>query len=363
MLNPAPRVSVIMGVYNGEAFLDDAVRSVVAQTCPDWELVLVDDGSTDGTGALADRWAAADARVRVIHQPNSGKPASARNRGIRDARGEVIAFLDGDDLYHPDKLATQMAVFDARPEVGAVFHDYRWFKSGLSPEQGLRYLERQHYLTRASAFFSLHVVGSIDVFVGTRDLIKFMSTEQIGIHTSAIAVRRAVLASLDQPPFDESLPHGEDNHLWLRIARQTILACVNRPLSYYRHHPDSWVNSKTRGIQAMGSFLVKSDMLRRVEPTLSPAERPLYRERIAEYWYGIGYRCLVGGLVPEARESFRASLRRTRAPRLVFRCLKGLLVSRLPRALTRAWWRATDGGEFEVKKDPEARRFAESSPR
>lgn len=355
MVNSRPRVSVVMAVYNGERFLDEAVRSVVEQAFPDWELVVVDDGSTDATPALLDAWARQEPRVRVFRQPNSGRPASARNHGIREARGDVIAFLDGDDLYHPDKLGAQVAVLDARPDVGGVFHEYCVFRSGSPPEKGLRYLEREHFLTRAAAYFTRTRVGSAEVFVGTGNLIKFMSTELVGIHTSTIAVRRGVLDSLDQPPFDESLPHAEDIHLWVRIARATVLACLDRPLSYYRYHLDSWVTTNSRRTLALGSFLVKSDMLRRLEPLLSPAERPVYRERIARYWYAIGYHCVVGGLGSEARLCFRESLARTRAPGLVLRCLKGLSVSLLPRAVTRAWWRATEGGEFEVRHGPGGR--------
>ncbi len=74
-MGSTPRVSVIIGVYNAEPYLDDTIRSVVEQTYRDWELIVVDDGSTDQSGAIADRWAVREPRIRVIHQPNSGLPA------------------------------------------------------------------------------------------------------------------------------------------------------------------------------------------------------------------------------------------------------------------------------------------------
>lgn len=93
-------ISIIVPAYNAARWLPAAVSSVVTQTDPDWELILVDDGSKDNTGALCDSIAAADRRIRVLHTPNGGLSA-ARNRGIDAAQGEWLTFLDADDLLHP----------------------------------------------------------------------------------------------------------------------------------------------------------------------------------------------------------------------------------------------------------------------
>jgi len=100
----APVASVIVAAYNAEAFLVEAVRSVLAQTLTRLEVIVVDDASSDGTLALARRLAAEDARVRVVAQPENRGPGAARNRGIAEARGEWIAVLDSDDGYEPDRL-------------------------------------------------------------------------------------------------------------------------------------------------------------------------------------------------------------------------------------------------------------------
>ena len=96
-------VSIIVPAYNAERWLPAAVRSVLAQTEQDWELVLVDDGSTDATPGLCDGYVASDARIRVEHTPNAGVSA-ARNRGLKLCRGQWILFLDADDVMHPDML-------------------------------------------------------------------------------------------------------------------------------------------------------------------------------------------------------------------------------------------------------------------
>ena len=95
------RVSIIVPVYNAEKYLRECVESVLGQTLSDIELILVDDGSTDGSPALCDRYAVQDHRVKVIHKPN-GRAASARNAGLRAASGEYVAFVDADDWISPD---------------------------------------------------------------------------------------------------------------------------------------------------------------------------------------------------------------------------------------------------------------------
>jgi glycosyltransferase involved in cell wall biosynthesis len=120
----APRVSIITIFLDEEQFLDEAIASVAAQTFDDWELLLVDDGSTDRSTTIArEAAAAAPSRIRYVQHPggtNRGMSAS-RNRGIAEARGELIAFIDGDDVWLPEKLSEQVAVFDAEPEAEMVY--------------------------------------------------------------------------------------------------------------------------------------------------------------------------------------------------------------------------------------------------
>jgi glycosyltransferase involved in cell wall biosynthesis len=117
----APAVSVVIPTYNQPTLLTEAVRSVLAQTFQDFEVVVVDDGCTDDT---ADRIGAlGDARVRLVRQPNGGVGA-ARNRGIDEARGRYLAFLDHDDWWLPQKLATQVAFLDAHPACVAAVVPY-----------------------------------------------------------------------------------------------------------------------------------------------------------------------------------------------------------------------------------------------
>ncbi len=111
-----PGISVIVPVYQAEKFLPACVESVTNQTFSDWELLLVDDGCTDRSPAICDRFAAADSRIRALHQPKNAGVSEARNRGLREARGEFIAFLDADDAFEPQTLEI---LWNLRAQAGA----------------------------------------------------------------------------------------------------------------------------------------------------------------------------------------------------------------------------------------------------
>ena len=129
-------VSCIVPVYNGETFLAEALDSIIAQSEPPFEIIVVDDGSTDGTPEVIRRYGE---RIRYERQDNAG-PAAARNTGLGLANGELIAFLDADDLWHAEKLARQSARFIARPELGISLtrgHNF-WIPELAHEEERLR---------------------------------------------------------------------------------------------------------------------------------------------------------------------------------------------------------------------------------
>jgi glycosyltransferase involved in cell wall biosynthesis len=152
-------VSCIVAVFNGERFLKEALDSILAQTYQPLEAIVVDDGSTDGTLAVAAEYGE---RIRTLWQPNAGPPM-ARNLGLKAARGEFLAFLDADDLWHPEKLARQMARFQARPELDLCVTHIRNFWMPEVGEEEARFVDHrlsqpvpgyvtQTLLARRSAF-------------------------------------------------------------------------------------------------------------------------------------------------------------------------------------------------------------------
>ncbi|MCC6536728.1 MAG: glycosyltransferase [Bryobacterales bacterium] len=208
------KVSVIMPVLNGEKYIGEAVASIAAQTYRPIELVLVDDGSSDGTQAAA-RAAAAGLEVRVVrHETPQGIPRSM-NDGVRHATGGFIAFLDHDDSWFPEFAATQMAYLHAHPETGMVHSDFQTIDSaGAVLEESVSVSRRRGARPTGQVFAQLFMDSFI---VGNSVMIRRECFEKVGM-------------------FDESLRWG-DYHLWMRIARQYRVDYVPQVLTRYRQHP------------------------------------------------------------------------------------------------------------------------------
>src|SRR5215217_3780270 len=116
----SPKVTVITPVYNGERYIEGAIASLLAQSFQDWELVIIDDGSSDSTPQILEKLA--DPRIRVFRQENAGE-ANARNVGLDQATGEYISFLDADDLYLPTALEDLSSFLDSHPEFDVIYSD------------------------------------------------------------------------------------------------------------------------------------------------------------------------------------------------------------------------------------------------
>jgi glycosyltransferase involved in cell wall biosynthesis len=201
-----PTVSVVMAAKNYARFLPAAVESVLAQTVADWELLILDDGSTDDTPAAA-RPFLADRRVRYFRADKLGQPR-AKNLGIGLARGEYVAFLDADDAWLPSKLEKQLAVFAAHPEAGVVFcRRHLIDESGdLLPRPGSSPPPRGRVLDR-------------------------MFVQNFVCFSSAV-VRRDVFAHVGR--FDPEWDLAIDYDLWLRVAKHHAFDFVDEELVLYR---------------------------------------------------------------------------------------------------------------------------------
>jgi glycosyltransferase involved in cell wall biosynthesis len=124
-----PRVSVIIPTYNRAGFIGEAIQSVLDQTCTDWELIVVDDGSTDETAQVVAQFGE---RVTYVYQDNAGVSA-ARNAGLATARGELVSFLDSDDRMLPHNLETLVVLLDAQPKVSVAYGRYYWMNENGQP--------------------------------------------------------------------------------------------------------------------------------------------------------------------------------------------------------------------------------------
>jgi glycosyltransferase involved in cell wall biosynthesis len=119
----APTVTCVVIVYNGEAYLDEAIRSVIQQSSPDWQLIIADDGSSDASREIARRHAGVDSRIRLITHPDGGNHgmSATRNLGLSESRGDFVGFLDADDVWEATKIEEQLELFAQHPDVAMVY--------------------------------------------------------------------------------------------------------------------------------------------------------------------------------------------------------------------------------------------------
>ena len=227
---PAPRVSVVMPAYNAARYLDAAMRSALASDLTELELVLIDDGSTDGSLEIAR--GLADPRVVVITQRASGGPSRPRNVGIAHSRAPYVALLDADDLLKPDKLSSSVAALEENPRAVIAFADYERIDS-----EG-RMLDRTT-LTGYPVFQSLskHQVSGGWCLLPREEFARGLLFENF-IGTSGVILRRSALERVGTP-FDETLTFSEDRDLWFRLAHTGEALYCERVGHAYRVSPGS----------------------------------------------------------------------------------------------------------------------------
>ena len=198
-----PRVSVIIPTYNRRDFVREAIASVCAQTYRDFELIVVDDGSTDGTARIVEefRQGRADS-IQYIFQTNQGVSA-ARNHGVFRSSGELLAFLDSDDVWQPEKLATQIAFFNAQPTAQICQTQEVWLRHGLRVNPRNK-----------------HRKSGGDIFLRSLELCL--------VSPSAVMMQWTLFERMGG--FDEQLPACEDYDLWLRIAARLPVDLIALPL-------------------------------------------------------------------------------------------------------------------------------------
>lgn len=227
-----PRVSAIIIVRDGEAFIAEAIESVMAQSDVDWELVVVDDGSRDNTESIVLSFVAADPdRVRLIHHPahaNRGMSAS-RNLGIEQSTGEYIAFLDADDLWVPGKLAEQVAILDAEPRTALVYGRTQiWHSWQANPR-------------KADFFYRLGVASDVTHPPGVLFRLLLANTFQTPTTCNAMMRRTSVLAV---GGFDRRFHNMfEDQILFAKLLLRFPAHVSSRYWARYRQHDASTTSS------------------------------------------------------------------------------------------------------------------------
>jgi glycosyltransferase involved in cell wall biosynthesis len=216
-----PKVSVVIPTYNRERLIARAVESVLAQTFKDYEIILIDDGSTDQTKEILRSF---EGRIRYIYQTNAGI-SGARNRGIQESSGEYIAFLDSDDTWLPEKLAEQVRILDTRPEIGIVY-------------------ARMPIINEAGKQIGLK--PQAESGKNFDELIRLWGD----LPTSTVMVRKACFEKAGL--FDTTLPPMEDIDMWIRISRfYGLYEIEGKTLALYHYHDDQITKKRAKAYEAL----------------------------------------------------------------------------------------------------------------
>ncbi len=225
-----PMVSVIMPAHQAQQYIEAAIRSVMAQTVTDWELLVIDDGSTDGTAAIVSRLAREDRRVRLLSNRENLGAAESRNRGIQYSRGSYLAFLDGDDLWEPRKLEIQLAALEISG-AGLCCTSYGIIDGAGNPS-------KKDYLVPQRVTFSRLLRENI------------MGCSTVVLRRDALGAHRFPVGYLH-----------EDYGLWLQLLKAGVTAVGCRQvLAQWRSRPGS--RSGNKGKSAAGRWKIYRAHLR-----------------------------------------------------------------------------------------------------
>jgi glycosyltransferase involved in cell wall biosynthesis len=264
-----PAVTVIIPTFNRSRLLIEALTSVMDQTFRDSEIVVVDDGSTDDTQEALVPFAN---RIRYVRKANGGE-ASARNRGIQEARARRVAFLDSDDRWEPAFLETTMQHLDRHPELGLVAT-----ACSVVPEGHQRRRIRRAMLQ-----------GDLLLTLFSRNFIT----------ASAVLINRDCFAKVGF--FNEQLDQATDYDMWLKIARAYPIAFLNKPLCRWRRHEGNSSRDELRHRQCV---------LKVIEANCDPSRIPqaLYQRRRSRLWVSLGRVYLGLGRIEEGNACFREAI-------------------------------------------------------
>lgn len=272
-MSAQPTVSVIIPTFNGSQFISQTIDSVLVQDFNDFEIIVIDDESSDATPDIVSKY---KSPVRLINQTNSGV-CVARNRGIREARGSFIAFLDHDDYWFPNKLSSELAAFSVYPDAGVVFGKFhRWT---LAMETG-------HYPCPSTLSELSKPDGEDPDFTGWIYHQMLLDSQVL---TSAALARVDIFKKCGA--FDESLPFSEDWEFWLRVSRQFQFVKLRQTTTLYRQHPTQgsrWIRPVDYATQLIEHAIKEYGL---IGPDGKSVDRKALKKRMAvlNFWHGQGH--------------------------------------------------------------------------
>jgi teichuronic acid biosynthesis glycosyltransferase TuaG len=226
-------ISVIMPVYNAGKFIDEAVESVVSQSYANWELLLIDDGSNDGSIDILREWSNKDGRISILQHPNGINKgvSSSRNMGLKYAKGEWVAFLDADDVWMPEKLQKQ---FEKIMEINDSKLYFLYSTARVIDENG-NIIKSKDERKEHNPKYDIIGAGKPGLSVNS---FRWVTKKGFEAPTSSVIVKTDIIKHLGG--FEEDLNDTEDAIMWYRIIEIGNHYFIPAPLSYYRVHNNQW---------------------------------------------------------------------------------------------------------------------------
>ena len=279
MTDSSSLVSVILPTYNCAHFLSESVGSILLQTYNPYEVIVVDDGSTDNTKEVLNPFMH---RIKYIKlEQNKGLPA-ARNIGIQSAQGKYIAFIDADDLWLPEKLQTDIEYFGKHPDISMIYSKH------MNIDDKGRVLD-----------------GCTKKRLPSGNIFIQLFSEQNFIIPSSVVVQKEVFETTGL--FDEQLFNCQDWDMWLRIAFYFKVAGINKQLVKYRHNPHSLSKNRNNVLKYQKQVIDKT--YNTFKDRACGINEKLYKKRLASHFAKVGRYYLRIGNKSLANENFRLSLK------------------------------------------------------
>jgi len=223
-MNSEKLVSIIMPAYNAEKYIDESIQSVIAQSYSNWELIIVDDGSTDNTKTVVNKWLETDPRIKYVYQAN-GKQGKSRNTGLNNAKGDLIAFLDADDVWMPLKLEKQVLLME-------------------DVQADLVFTYIVHIDAKGKKIARGETGASHEFYYGDKGLAFFFRMNIIPVFT--VLTKREAILRVNGFKEEEWIQNIEDYDLWLRMLYNGCrFVLMNEVLGAYRIHDTQTVKGKS----------------------------------------------------------------------------------------------------------------------
>lgn len=288
------RASVIIPSYNAASTLPETIESILPQLTEQDEIIIVDDGSTDGTENCIRSYIGD--RVRYIRQDNSGGPASPRNTGIKAAKGKYIFLFDSDDLMLPGKIDTSVSALEQHPDAGLVFTNFRTID-----EEGkilkYRFLDAYSFINELSGNYNMGVIR-----IDTPEACLHLAKENF-IGTSGVAIPASIVKKNGQ--FDEKVQNSDDRDMWFRITRNHSIIYLPEEFHCYRIRKGS-ISYGNDTKRAESKLIV---LKKQLENPINPSFESDIKNLISYNYHDIAYDALNSRRYKSAQNAIKMALK------------------------------------------------------